>query len=146
MDLNTARLGSMLRTTITDYAVLNEKMEEVDRILKFLEEDPAHAYTWVAEKYLKQMESYILLKNIIKVQYENLQSFAIDMNSRGEKRHPFIAKSHLDLMKADMEFSKVHPKFRKTVEAINHILLSQETIGEDRLTMVGVLKDGDLAI
>lgn len=147
MDLvNITKLGSLLRASITDYTILNEKMLEVIELCKELENNPGVDHREISKAYLKTIESYLITNSILRTGYDNLQKFAIAIKESGASRPPEISKSQLDLMRLDIEHSKNLPALRDAMEKIHDKLISSEVIRDETLRMIGVVKDGRLNV
>lgn len=147
MDLVTiTKLGALLRATITDYTILHEKMAEIMAIGEELCEVMPDAYPDISRKYLVVIEEYVITNSILKLQYKNLQEFAQSVKDTDVTRHRVITKAQLDLMHLDIDYIRLLPELRKTVSEINEILVSAGAVQGEMLTMVGVVKDGELRV
>jgi hypothetical protein len=147
MDLvNIAKLGALLRATIADYTILHEKMKEVMDIRKELDEATPDTYSAISKKYLTVIESYLITNSILKLQYKSLQEFAQTIQNQAPIKHPDITKAKLELMVLDMDYMRSLPSLRNAVENINEILINSGAIRDETLTMVGVVRDGEIRV
>ncbi len=147
MDLvNIAKLGALLRATIADYTILHEKIKEVLDIGKELNEATPDTYSAISKKYLAVIESYLITNSILKLQYKSLQEFAHTIQDQAPIKHPDITKAKLELMVLDMDYMRTLPLLRTAVENINEILINSGAIRDETLTMVGVVKDGEIRV
>lgn len=147
MDLvNIAKLGALLRATIADYTILHEKMREVLDIGKELNKATPDTYPEISKKYLAVIESYLITNSILKLQYKSLQEYAHTVQNKAHIKHPDITKAKLELMVLDMDYMRTLPSLRDAVENINEILINSGAIRDETLTMVGVVKDGEIRV
>ena len=147
MDLVTiTKLGALLRATITDYTMLHEKMVEIMAIGEELGGTMPDAYPEISRKYLTVIEEYVITNSILKLQYRNLQEFAHNVKDSEVTRHRVISKAQLELMHLDIDYVKMLPALRKMISEVNEILLSAGVVQGETLTMVGVVKDGELRV
>lgn len=146
MDLvTTARLGSLLRATIADYTILHEKIGQITALKEELRDSTPDTYPEISKKYLAVMESYLITKSMLDIQYSNLQVFAKNIEDKSS-RHGDITKAQLELMILDMEYLKTLPSLREAVRKINEILTDSGILRGETLTMVGVVKDGEIRV
>lgn len=147
MDLVTiTKLGALLRATIADYTMLHEKMVEIMAIGEELGEAMPDGYSDISRKYLVVIEEYVITNSILKLQYRNLQEFAQEVRDQEVTRHRVITKAQLELMHLDIDYIRMLPTLRKMISEINEILISSGTLQGEMLTMVGVVKDGELRV
>lgn len=147
MDLvNIAKLGALLRATIADYTILHEKMKEVMDIGKELNEATPDTYSEISKKYLAVIESYLIANSILTLQYKSLQEFAHAVHDKPGIKHPDITKAKLELMVLDMDYMRILPSLRNAVENINETLVNSGYLRDETLTMVGVVKDGEVRV
>lgn len=147
MDLVTiARLGSLLRATIVDYTILHEKIGQITAIGEELGRATPEEYPEISKRYLEIMESYLIVNSILKLQYKNLQEFAREIADQATVKNHEIIKERLELMRLDIEYMNVLPVLRKIVVGINEVLTSSGTLMDETLTMVGVVKDGEIRV
>lgn len=147
MDLVTiAKLGSLLRATIVDYTILHEKMTEVLAIEHELKNSTPDTYEKISKKYLMVIESYLIANSILKIQYKNLQDFAQGMKNKSLVRNQDITKAQLELLLLDIDHLKNLPSLRTAIESINEVLIASGALRDETLTMVGVLKDGEIRV
>lgn len=147
MDLVTiAKLGSLLRATIADYTILHEKRKQVMEIGEELNRATPDTYSTISKKYLAVIESYLITNSILRLQYKSLQEFAHDVRDKSHAKHPDITKAQLELMVLDMDYMRTLPSLRDAVENINEILVNSGALRDEMLTMVGVVKDGEIRV
>lgn len=147
MDLvNIAKLGSLLRATIADYTLLHEKMTQILSIVEDLEKATPDTYPVISKKYLEVIESYLITNSMLKIQYKNLQEFAHNIHDRVGIKHPEVTKAQLELMILDMDYVKTLPALREAVGSINEILITAGALRDETLTMVGVVRNGEIRV
>lgn len=147
MDLVTiARLGSLLRATITDYTALHEKRSQIVALKDELCNATSDTHQAISKKYLAVIESYLITKSMLDIQYQNLQSFAGNIGDKTAAHHREITQAQLELMILDMEYMQALPSFRDAVRKINEILTDSGIVRDEMLTMVGVVKDGEIRV
>lgn len=147
MDIaNTAKLGSLLRAAITDYTDLHQKIAQIKALGEELYSSTPDTYSEISERYVKLLESYLITNTMLKIQYKSLQDFAQHIKDQKVVKTPEISKARLDLMLLDIEYTKEVPNLRTMIENINEVLISSGAICDDTLTMVGVIKGGEIRV
>lgn len=147
MDIaTTARLGSLLRATISDYNELHEKIGKIRELEEELNNSTPDTYPEISERYLKIVESYLVINTMLKIQYKSLQNFAQGIRDQKSVKTPEISKARLELMLLDIEYTNEVPALRTMIENINSVLVSSGAIRDETLTMVGVVRDGEILV
>lgn len=147
MDLVTiAKLGSLLRATISDYTILHEKIINVLSIGEELVRASPEKYQEISKRYLMAIESYVISNDILKLQYQSLQVFAKSVQDSEVIKHKDITSAKLKLMMLDLEYLNSLPSLREAVANINEMLINAGALRDETLTMVGVLKDGEIRV